>query len=95
MPTDVITFKEETAFELLALDRALPLVAPDTGVTMLDLCGQEVRQHATFQPLTMYASVFDSFGSGSGCAALVTDLRPLLFGAAWKFLTSRSNGHCM
>jgi hypothetical protein len=85
MPTDLVTFEEETAFERLALDRALPLVAPDTGVTTLDLRGQEIRQHATIQPVTMGVSVFDTVG-GSGRAALVADLRPLLFGAAWKVI---------
>lgn len=82
-PTTRHEFADDTAFERFVLDRAIPLAPPNAGSTVIDLRGSILAVNATPQPATVAVGVTDTFGGGS---TLMDDLRPLLFGSAWKVL---------
>jgi hypothetical protein len=79
--TSAREFEDDTAFERLVLDRAVPLVLPDAGSTVIDLRGEVLSVNATVRPKTVHVMVGDTLGGAS-----LTEVRPLLFGAAWKVL---------
>jgi hypothetical protein len=89
MPADITEFEQETAFERYTLDRITPML-PQTGTaSVLDLgeAGTPPGVTVTPQPAMAHAMVFatDSTGGSADCIK-VDDIRPLLFGAAWKVL---------
>jgi hypothetical protein len=77
MPRSVAEFQDDTAFERFVLDRTMPLLPPQEAKQVIDLRGSDVN------PVEV-SSVETSRGPSS--EVRVDDLRPLIFGAAWKVL---------
>jgi hypothetical protein len=86
MPTNLTEFGDDTAFERYVLDRAVPLLPrlPATSVIYLEAL-DSTSVAVTPQPATVHVSVADSVGVGED-QLRADDIRPLLFGAAWKVL---------
>jgi hypothetical protein len=72
-------FADDTAFERLVLDRAMPLLPTPEARSVIDLRGPGVSVAVTPMPARAYV------GDAPGTVG-VTELRPLIFGAAWKVL---------
>ena len=72
-------FADDTAFERLVLDRAMPLLPTSEARSVIDLRGPGVSVAVTPMPARAY--VGDAPGMVGG-----SELRPLSFGAAWKVL---------
>jgi hypothetical protein len=72
-------FADDTAFERLVLDRAMPLLPTSEARSVIDLRGPGVSVAVTPMPARAYV------GDAPGTVG-VTELRPLIFGAAWKVL---------
>lgn len=88
MPSTVSEFEDDTAFERLVLDRATPLLPTAQARSVIDL-RQTGHTSVAVQPGTIGArvNIFLSDSAGSPSSPLtVEDLRPLIFGAAWKVL---------
>lgn len=79
MPGDVAAFADETGFERIVLDRAMPLLPVSEARSVIDLRGGAVGVSVT--PATVHAYAGDSTSRID-----LTVLRPLFFGAAWKVL---------
>ena len=88
MPTNLTELAEDTAFERYILDRATPLLPSQQGTSVIEL-GEvgSVGINIEGQPATVRVGLYDSVGSGSaGNQLSADDIRPLLFGTAWKVL---------
>ena len=86
MPTTVTELAEDTAFERYILDRATPLLPSPQGTSVIELGeANSVGVSVGVQPATVRVGVSDSTGS-TGDQLNTDDIRPLLFGAAWKVL---------
>jgi hypothetical protein len=86
MPTNLSEFEDDTAFERYVLDRATPLLPRVAGTSVIELGDANSTSVAVgVQPVTVHVGVVDSTGSG-GDQLSPDDIRPLLFGAAWKIL---------
>jgi hypothetical protein len=72
-------FADDTAFERLVLDRAMPLLPTSEARSVIDLRGPGVSVAVTPMPARVYV------GDAPGTVG-VAELRPLIFGAAWKVL---------
>jgi hypothetical protein len=85
MPTRLTEFSDDTAFERYLLDRATPLLPRSQGTSVIEL-GEagSVGVAVGAPPARVHVSMGDSTGSGGQLSA--NDIRPLLFGAAWKVL---------
>ena len=86
MPTSLTEFDEDTAFERYVLDRATPLLPRSQGTSVIEL-GEfnSVGVAIGGQPASVHVGLTDSAGS-AGDQLSADDIRPLLFGAAWKVL---------
>lgn len=88
MPANLADFADDTAFERYILDRATPLMPREEGTSVIEL--EDVSSASVAvgaQPTVVRVGLFDAGGSGSAGKHLSTDdLRPLLFGAAWKVI---------
>jgi len=84
MPTNLTEFVDDTAFERYLLDRATPLLPRSQGTSVIEL-GEagSVGIAVGAQPAAVHVSMGDSTGSPEGQLG-ADDIRPLLFGAAWK-----------
>lgn len=78
MPDTVSDFQDDTAFERLILDRAAPLIPTSEAGSVIDL-----RQPGG---TSVNITLTDSTGSGGSNQLKESDVRPLLFGSAWKVL---------
>jgi hypothetical protein len=70
-------FADDTAFERLVLDRAMPLLPTSEASSVIDLRGPGVSVAVTPMPVRVYVG-------GLPGSVGVAELRPLIFGAAWK-----------
>ena len=68
---------DDTAFERLVLDRAMPLLPASEARSVIDLRGPGVSVAVTPMPARAYV------GGAPGTVG-VAELRPLIFGAAWE-----------
>jgi hypothetical protein len=86
MPNNLSEFEDDTAFDRYVLDRATPLLPREAGTSFIELGdGNSTSVAVGVQPVTVRLGVVDSMGSG-GDQLGPGDIRPLLFGAAWKVL---------
>jgi hypothetical protein len=86
MPTNLTEFAEDTAFERYLLDRATPLLPAMQGTSVIEL-GEAGSWGITVGAPPVIVRVTATDSSGSAKDQLSTDdIRPLLFGAAWKVL---------
>lgn len=86
MPTSLTEFTDATAFERYVLDRATPLLPRAPGTSVIELGDDDTTSVAVgAQPATVHVGVSDSAGSAAAQLS-ADDIRPLLFGAAWKVL---------
>jgi hypothetical protein len=86
VPTNLAEFEDDTAFERYVLDRATPLLPQSQAMSVIELGqGNSTSVAVTPEPIAVHVQVFDSTGSGPDQLSLA-DVRPLLFGAAWKVL---------
>ena len=86
MPTNLTEFADDTSFERYLLDRATPLLPRAEGTSVIEL--GEGGSHGVavgVPPAMVYVSAGDSTRS-QGDQLSTDDIRPLLFGAAWKVL---------
>jgi hypothetical protein len=84
MPTTVSEFEDDTGFERLILDRATPLLPRSENGSVIDL--RSVGSTGTdVTPVTVSISAGDSSRSPNDELSM-DDLRPFIFGAAWKVL---------
>jgi len=86
MPGSKAEFKEESGFERYTLDRITPLLPSSEAKSVIELGALGSSSIAvTPQTARVNVGVNDSSGAATG---LITadDVRPLLFGAAWKVL---------
>ncbi|SBW18287.1 hypothetical protein FDG2_0607 [Candidatus Protofrankia californiensis] len=86
MPSTINEFKDDTGFERLLLDRATPLLPRSESRAVIDLRSVGSTSVAR-KPVAARVdiSLTDSLGS-SDRGVSADDLRPLIFGAAWKVL---------
>jgi len=70
---------DDTAFERYVLERALPLVAPDTGST-------SGRFDVDANQMSLHVMVHETLGMTMDQAVERLGIRPLCFGAAWKIV---------
>ena len=77
MITTPAEFEDSSAFERSALDSVYPLLGTNPRGSIIELRDLESPH--------VYATVTENFGEAAR-AALINELRPLLFGAAWKTL---------
>ena len=86
MPTNLTEFDDDTAFERYVLDRATPLMPRSQGTSVIELGEANSTGVAVgAQPAMVHVGMTDSAGSTDGQLS-ADDIRPLLFGAAWKVL---------
>jgi hypothetical protein len=86
MPTSLTEFEDDTAFERYVLDRATPLLPRSQTASVIELgAADSTRVAVGVQPATVHVGATDSAGS-AGDKLSTDDIRPLLFGAAWKVL---------
>jgi hypothetical protein len=90
MPANLTEFTDDTAFERYLLDRATPLLPRSQGTSVIELGEAGSVGVAVGGPAaTVHVGSGDSAGAAEGAAAgklSADDIRPLLFGAAWKVL---------
>jgi hypothetical protein len=88
VPTNLREFQEDTAFERFVLDRATPLLPTSEATSVIDLGeGGSTSISVTPQPAVTSVSVGDVDSTRATSDQLsIDDIRPLLFGAAWKVL---------
>jgi hypothetical protein len=86
MPTNLTEFADDTAFERYLLDRATPLLPAAQGTSVIEL-GESGSWGITVgaPPAIVRVSATDFAMSAKGQLS-TNDIRPLLFGAAWKVL---------
>lgn len=86
MPTTVSEFEDGTAFERYVLDRATPLLPTPQGTSVIEL-GENNSTGISIgpPPVAVRVGVSDSTRSPSDQLSS-DDIRPLLFGAAWKVI---------
>lgn len=84
MPTTLTEFTDDTAFERYVLDRAAPLLPRPRGTSVIEL-GDAGSVGVIVGPATVRVGMADSAGSAEE-QLTADDVRPLLFGAAWKVL---------
>jgi hypothetical protein len=86
MPTSLTEFEDDTAFERYVLDRATPLMPKSPGTSVIEL-GEfnSAGVSVGVQPAMVRVGLTDSGGS-AGDQLTADDIRPLIFGAAWKVL---------
>lgn len=86
MPTSLTDFEDDTTFERYVLDRATPLLPRSQGTSVIELGeGNSTSVAVGALPARVYVGFADSTGS-AGEQLSADDIRPLLFGAAWKVL---------
>lgn len=86
MPTDLEQFKEDIAFERFVLGRATPLLPRSETTSRIELGGAgSTSIRAEAEPVRVNVEATDSTGSAAGHLS-IDEVRPLLFGAAWKVL---------
>lgn len=86
MPATLTEFEDDTAFERYVLDRATPLMPKSQGTSVIEL-GEfnSTGVSVGAQPAMAYVGTTDFAGS-AGDQLSADDIRPLIFGAAWKVL---------
>jgi hypothetical protein len=86
MPTNLTEFADDTAFERYLLDRATPLLPATQGTSVIEL-GEPGSWGVTVgvPPAIVRVGVVDFAGAAKDQLS-TDDIRPLLFGAAWKVL---------
>lgn len=84
MPITVTEFEEDTAFERYVLGRIASLL-PDSDATKVVELGSVDANGVPAQGSLVRLTVTDAMGSAKN-ALTTDDVRPLLFGAAWKIL---------
>jgi hypothetical protein len=86
MPANLTEFTDDTAFERYLLDRGTPLLPTSQGTSVIEL-GEAgtVGVAVGVSPAVVRVSAGDSSRS-PGDQLSADDIRPLLFGAAWKVL---------
>ena len=86
VPTSLAEFEDDTGFERYVLDRITPLVPGSETSSVIELSvGGSASNSVAVQPATIRVGISDSMGTASG-AVRIDDIRPLLFGAAWKVI---------
>jgi hypothetical protein len=86
VPTSLAEFEDDTGFERYVLDRITPLVARSETAAVIELAVDgSASNSVAVQPATIQVRISDSTGPASG-AVRIDDIRPLLFGAAWKVI---------
>src|ERR1017187_10135314 len=90
MPTSLTEFAEDTAFEKYVLDRATPLLRRSQGTSVIEL-----GEADAFGIIVGAPPVTVRIGAGDSTRFVeeqlsADDIRPLLFGAAWKVLDQLS-----
>jgi hypothetical protein len=86
VPTSVTEFADDTAFERYVLDRATPLLPRPQGTSVIELGeANAVGVSVGVRPATVHVGLSDAAGV-AGDQLSTDDIRPLLFGAAWKVL---------
>jgi hypothetical protein len=86
MPANLIEYEEDTAFERYVVERAAPLMPRAAGRSVIELGEANSTSVAVgAQPATVHVTFLDGTGS-SGDQLGPDDIRPLIFGAAWKIL---------
>ncbi len=86
MLTSLTEFADATAFERYVLDRATPLLPRSPGTSVIELGDDDTTSIAVGSPtLIVRVGAADSTGSAADQLS-ADDIRPLLFGAAWKVL---------
>jgi hypothetical protein len=86
VPTSRAEFEDGTSFERYVLDRITPLVTRSDTSAVIELAvGGSASKSVAVQPATIQVGISDSTGPASG-AVRIDDIRPLLFGAAWKVI---------
>jgi hypothetical protein len=86
MPTSLVEFGDDTAFERYILDRATPLMPRSQGTSVIELGDPNSTSVSVgLRPATVHVGASDST-RGTGDQLSPDDIRPLLFGAAWKVL---------
>ena len=86
MSASLTGFDDDTAFERYVLDRATPLLPRPQGTSVIEL-GEFNSTGVSImaQPAMVHVGLTDSGGSADNQVS-ADDIRPLLFGAAWKVL---------
>jgi hypothetical protein len=86
MPTSLTEFEDDTAFERYVLDRATPLMPKSPGTSVIELGeSNSAGVSVGVQPAMVHVGLTDS-GGLAGDQLTADDIRPLIFGAAWKVL---------
>ncbi len=86
MPTNLTEFADDTAFERYVLDRATPLLPRPHGTSVIEL-GEAGSVGVSVGAAAVRVRVGMGDSTGSSADQLTADdIRPLLFGAAWKVL---------
>lgn len=86
MPTNLTEFTDDTAFEMYILERATPLLPRSQGTSVIELGDADsFGVIVGAPPATIRVSAGDSTSSPMEQLS-ADDIRPLLFGAAWKVL---------
>ncbi|MFE6336158.1 hypothetical protein ACFVOK_23575 [Streptomyces sp. NPDC057798] len=87
MPANLTEFADSTAFERYVLDRATPLVPTTENTSVIELGeGDSTSLKAGAQTAYVEVGTHDSTSGPVRGLLSVGDVRPLLFGAAWKVL---------
>ena len=86
MPASLTEFDDDTVFERYVLDRATPLMPRPQGTSVIEL-GESNSTGVSIgiQPAMVHIGLTDSGGSADNQVS-AADIRPLLFGSAWKVL---------
>ncbi|MFI8659736.1 hypothetical protein ACIGKR_07075 [Rhodococcus qingshengii] len=84
MPTNINEFEEDTAFERYILARGFPLLPQPQGGVVIDL-GDILSAAAQSTAINVQVTAADSSRS-PGDQFGINEIRPLVFGAAWKVL---------
>lgn len=84
MPMNIVKFEDDTAFERYALARGFSMIPQRNATNVVDL-GDVLSVAAQSAPPHVVVTASDSSTSVEG-QSLSEDIRPLMFGAAWKVL---------
>jgi hypothetical protein len=86
VPASPTEFDDNTAFERYVLDRVTPLMPRPQGTSVIEL-GEFNSTGVSIgaQPAMVHVGLTDSGGSADNQVS-ADDIRPLLFGSAWKVL---------
>lgn len=86
MPVSLTEFDEDTTFERYVLDRGTPLLPRPQGTSIVELGEFNSTSASIGAPSAMVHVGLTDSGGSAGNQASADDIRPLLFGAAWKVL---------